>query len=135
MVRGQVTRSGTTVTKEIQASFFDHEINYVLSLQKAGQSVQPNLSLYTVADVIQTVKNFYPLYGCTVFHKMEILDPKHSHSVFADLEDDPTLEKEITFWHQHIINTITVNNSNNCNITSLFSFSDVQEHKHGFLLK
>lgn len=53
----------------------------------------------------------YPLNDLTVFHK-EILDPKHSHSVFAEMQGNPSQEEEITrTGTTHHTNMVIANNS------------------------
>ena len=52
------------VYNEIRATVVDHVLNHGLSMREAGQRVQPNLSHFTVAAIIQTfrMENRYELY-------------------------------------------------------------------------
>lgn len=51
-VHGQRRR----LSNEIRATLVDHVINHGLTMQEAGQRVQPNLSRFTVASVIPTFR-------------------------------------------------------------------------------
>ena len=70
--RGQVRQNKRTVTDKNQATLVERLINPGLTLQKAGQRVQPNLSHYTVASVIWTYwnenkKQLLPFIHCEVW--------------------------------------------------------------------
>ncbi len=51
--RGPVRRR---VSDDIRATLVDHVINHGLSMREAGQRVHPNLSRYTVASIIRTLR-------------------------------------------------------------------------------
>ena len=53
--RGRARR--TNISDEIQAALVDHVVNHGLTLREAVQSVQPNLSRFTVGSVIRTFRN------------------------------------------------------------------------------
>ena len=52
------------ISNEIWAAVVDHVLNHGLSMREAGQSVQPNLSRFTVAAIIRTfrMENRYEIY-------------------------------------------------------------------------
>ena len=51
---GGESRRRMVISNEIQATVVDHVLNHGLSMREAGQSVQPNLSRFTVAAIIRT---------------------------------------------------------------------------------
>ena len=64
MRRTRKRRRRMVISNEIWAAVVDHVLNHGLSMREAGQSVQPNLSCFTVAAIISNfrMENRYEIY-------------------------------------------------------------------------
>ena len=62
--RRNTVRRRMVISNEIWAAVVDHVLNHGLSMREAGQSVQPNLSRFTVAAIIRNfrMENRYEIY-------------------------------------------------------------------------
>ncbi len=54
---GNEEKEWRAISDEIRATLVDHVINHGLTMREAGLRVQPNLSRFTVASIIQTFRN------------------------------------------------------------------------------
>ena len=55
--RGRVSaRRRAIISDEIRATVVDHVLNHGLTMQEAGQRVQPNISRFSVASIIRTFR-------------------------------------------------------------------------------
>ena len=49
-------RRRAVISDEIRATVVDHEVNHGLTMQEAGQRVQPNISRFSVAYILRTLR-------------------------------------------------------------------------------
>ena len=72
------------ISNEIWAALVDHVLNHGLSMREAGQSVQPNLSRFTVAAINFRMENRYLFALCTVILHINSIQCAHSICILQD---------------------------------------------------
>jgi len=53
---GRGVRRRGVISDEIRATLIDHVVNHGLTMQEAGQGVQPHISRFSVASIIRTFR-------------------------------------------------------------------------------